>query len=339
MANTIGIDDYNWIIAYTYMDLKEYASAIPHWDKAIESWPSRDDWIEEKFKCLSLTNKKGAATFYNSYAKSLMENKQYFKALQCLDKVLEIDSYDAEAISQKQNCIKNERYNCLYNILNAVSKMDYSTSRESDEDLKEFIEDISKKSRMSIEDIFNYCYFSEIEDYDFKDILSEYISSDELIRLHEICGWNPYGISFEDEEDEEDDNDNSAEENDEWKKLSEELSKIKSLDEMEDEYWNLVKEKNSYDVLNEIDITKNNEEKNDNKLTSCENEITIMEFDEENNNNLTNTDEDELINNFDEENNNINYLSKIKEAKDLLDNGTITREEYDELKLKYLSLI
>lgn len=35
-----------------------------------------------------------------------MENKQYFKALQCLDKVLEIDSYDAEAISQKQNCIK-----------------------------------------------------------------------------------------------------------------------------------------------------------------------------------------------------------------------------------------
>lgn len=92
-------------------------------------------------------------------------------------------------------------------------------------------------------------------------------------------------------------------------------------------------------MLNEIDITKNNEEKNDNKLTSCENEITIMEFDEENNNNLTNTDEDELINNFDEENNNINYLSKIKEAKDLLDNGTITREEYDELKLKYLSLI
>lgn len=81
MANTIGIQDYNWIIAYCYMDLNEYASAVPHWDKAIEHWPSRDDWIEEKFKCLTLTNKKEAAIFYNSYAKSLIENKQYFKGL------------------------------------------------------------------------------------------------------------------------------------------------------------------------------------------------------------------------------------------------------------------
>ena len=78
---------------------------------------------------------------------------------------------------------------------------------------------------------------------------------------------------------------------------------------------------------------------NSNNLTSNDNGVTIIDFDEERDNNLSNADEKELINNFDEEKNNINYLSKIKEAKELLDNGAITREEYDELKWKYLSLI
>lgn len=311
MANTIGIQDYNWIIAYCYMDLNEYASAVPHWDKAIEHWPSRDDWIEEKLKCLTLTNKKEAAIFYNSYAKSLIENKQYFKGLQCLDKILEIDPYDTEARSQKQNCLKNERYKCLYNILNALSKAEQSISRESDEDLKKFLEDISKKSHMSIEDIFSYCYFLEFEDYDFKDILREYVSDDELIRLHEIYGWSPYGESDDDDEDEENNDEDFTEKHDDWKNLSEELSKTKSLDELEDEYWNLVKEKNSYDVLDEIDIMR------DDKKEEPPVDETV--------------DKEEITN--------VNYLSKIKEAKELLDSGAITQQEYDELKRKFLDLI
>lgn len=37
---------------------------------------------------------------------------------------------------------------------------------------------------------------------------------------------------------------------------------------MEDENWNLMEEKNSYELLNEIDIIDNNEEENDNELSS-----------------------------------------------------------------------
>ena len=40
-----------------------------------------------------------------------------------------------------------------------------------------------------------------------------------------------------------------------------------------------------------------------------------------------------------EEITNVNYLSKIKEAKELLDSGAITQQKYDELKWKYLDLI
>ncbi len=47
---------------------------------------------------------------------------------------------------------------------------------------------------------------------------------------------------------------------------------------MEDEYWNLIEEKNNHVVLNEIDIIGNNEEENDNKLSSCDNKY-IMELD------------------------------------------------------------
>ena len=43
--------------------------------------------------------------------------------------------------------------------------------------------------------------------------------------------------------------------------------------------------------------------------------------------------------NDEEEITNINYLSKIKEAKKLLDKGAITKQEYDEIKWKYLDLI
>ena len=201
-----------------------------------------------------------------------------------MDKILEINPYDTEAISQKQNCLKNERYKRLYNILNALSKTDQSISRESDEDLKKFIEDISKKSHMSIDDIFSYCNFLEFEDYDFKDILREYVSDDELIRLYEIYGWRPYGESDDDEEDKENNDEDFSEKYDDWKNLSEELSKMKSLDELEDEYWNLVKEKNSYDVLDEIDIMRDDKKEKDNELTSTDKEVTIIEFNEENEN-------------------------------------------------------
>ena len=46
---------------------------------------------------------------------------------------------------------------------------------------------------------------------------------------------------------------------------------------MEDENWNLMEEKNSYELLNEIDIIDNNEEENDNELSSWDNKY-IWDF-------------------------------------------------------------
>ena len=51
---------------------------------------------------------------------------------------------------------------------------------------------------------------------------------------------------------------------------------------MEDEYWSLVDEKNSYDVLDEVNIIRNDDEENkNNRLNSTDNEVTIIEFEEE----------------------------------------------------------
>ena len=75
--------------------------------------------------------------------------------------------------------------------------------------------------------------------------------------------------------DEEDDNDN-------LNNPTDTLSKTKSLDEMEDEYWSLVDKKNSYDVLDEVNIIRNDDEENkNNRLNSTDNEVTIIEFEEE----------------------------------------------------------
>ena len=142
---------------------------------------------------------------------------------------------------------------------------------------------------------------------------------------------------------------------------------------MEDEYWSLVDEKNSYDVLDEVNIIRNDEEENkNNRLKSTDNGVTIIELEEEIEQIQKETplkesaveDEkeetrvekapieetkvvEEVVDkepsvdevNDEEEITNINYLSKIKEAKKLLDKGAITKQEYDEIKWKYLDLI
>ena len=142
---------------------------------------------------------------------------------------------------------------------------------------------------------------------------------------------------------------------------------------MEDEYWSLVEEKNSYDVLDEVNIIRNDEEENKNNgLKSADNEVTIIEFEEEieqvqeevplkespvedekeeahvekvpikETKVVEDVVEEELLVDEavdEEEITNVNYLSKIKEAKELLDSGAITQQKYDELKWKYLDLI
>ena len=174
------------------------------------------------------------------------------------------------------------------------------------------MEDISKRSGESIENILNFYKYPEEEDYDFKRLFDVHISDYKWEKIFKIYGKTRVGFT---------------------------------LDEYEDRYWEKI------------------EEKNNNSLLSTDNEVTIIEVQEEDDNE-TNTNETEEKDNktitttVPEENNdelrsknnkidadnskeniNVNYLSKIKEAKELLDNGIITQQEYDEVKWKYLDLI
>ena len=91
-----------------------------------------------------------------------------------LDKILEVKSDDTYAHSQKRKYLKNKRIISLYNILNAVYQTKCSTLSGSDEDLKAFMEDISRRSGESIENILNFYKHPEDEDYDFRRLLMYY---------------------------------------------------------------------------------------------------------------------------------------------------------------------
>lgn len=274
-ANTLD-DDEVWDIVNCYMELKKYSSAIPYLDKCIERAPLRDDWTEKKFECLLATNKNKAIQFYHSWAKSLRSKGYYFKALKYLDKILEVKSDDTYANSQKRKYLKNQRIKSLYNILNAVYQTKCPKLSESDEDLKAYMEDISKQSGESIENILNFYKYPENNYYDFKLLFDEYISDYTRKKIFNIYGIRNPGETWIIEIDEEDDNDS-------LNNPTDTLSKTKSLDEMEDEYWSLVDEKNSYDVLDEVNIIRNDDEENkNNRLNSTDNEVTIIEFEEEN---------------------------------------------------------
>ena len=229
------------------------------------------------------------------------------------------------------------------------------------------MEDISRRSGESIENILNFYKHPEDEDYDFRRLFDVYISDYKWEKIFNIYDIGSTGEACIIEITEED-NDNESLNN-----LTDAVSKTKSLDEMEDEYWSLVEEKNSYDVLDEVNIIRNDEEENKNNgLKSADNEVTIIEFEEEieqvqeevplkespvedekeeahvekvpikETKVVEDVVEEELLVDEavdEEEITNVNYLSKIKEAKELLDSGAITQQKYDELKWKYLDLI
>ena len=123
--------------------------------------------------------------------------------------------------------------------------------------------------------LLNFYKYPENNYYDFKLLFDEYISDYTRKKIFNIYGIRNPGETWIIEIDEEDDNDS-------LNNPTDTLSKTKSLDEMEDEYWSLVDEKNSYDVLDEVNIIRNDDEENkNNRLNSTDNEVTIIEFEEE----------------------------------------------------------
>ena len=114
--------------------------------------------------------------------------------------------------------------------------------------------------------LLNFYKYPENNYYDFKLLFDEYISDYTRKKIFNIYGIRNPGETWIIEIDEEDDNDS-------LNNPTDTLSKTKSLDEMEDEYWSLVDEKNSYDVLDEVNIIRNDDEEN--KNIYCKNEWDV----------------------------------------------------------------
>ena len=338
--------DCTWHVADCYMELGEYKSAIPYLDECIKQYPLRHDWVEQKVECLLGLNKnREAIKVFNDYSDFLKSNRSYFESIKYIDEILKIEPDNSYFLNKKEKMLNKERILRLYNLITTIETTERPNRSLKDEDLKSYIKTVSESSGESIEYILSLYQEDNPENYDYKDRCQWAFPIVYWDRLISMYPKPERPDSLDSPEimplDENDDPNN---------KLTSTDNKATIIDFNEE---NENKSNNAYDETiiiepeeeqiiekedEEVQPKEETEEENENKLDNINNKKTIIEPEKE----LIIEKEDEEVQpkeETEEENENINYLSKIKEAKDLLDKGTITQEEYNELKLKYLSLI
>ncbi len=346
---------HEWHIADCYRKMGEYESAIHYLDKCIDESPRRHDWVEQKVECLLALNKtEEAIKVFSDFSNYLKNEGCYFESIKYIDEILKIHPNDQNFLNKKEEMLKNEKTARLYNLLNIIENTERVTCETLEEKLKLYIEKVSEASGESIEDILILYQQENIENYDFKDRCLCVLPVnfwDELISMY----LTPENQDHTDSPTLPNINNNSNEQEIEkycpecgvvYLDLSKTncmycevpLEKRKIPTVFHEIYRYPVLERDNYrctkcgqhkdEAYLQIDyitpLSEGGSNTEDNFQTVC-NECL---FDDDNN----------IPKNRLNESNN-NPLAMIKQAKELLDDGAITQDEYEILKKKYLGLI
>jgi tetratricopeptide (TPR) repeat protein len=97
----------DWDMAYCYMEMKKYSFAIPLLDNVINQSPHRDDWWDQKCKCLIKLNRKSEAiACHKQLIDFLIDEECYERALERIDILSKIKN-DSFIEDRRSKCIKN----------------------------------------------------------------------------------------------------------------------------------------------------------------------------------------------------------------------------------------
>ena len=184
--------DVDWEMAMCYMGLKEYELASPLLDTKLKESPHAEDWLDQKCECLIELNRKGEAiTCYKQFIDMLMNEDCYERALERLDLLSEIIPDDPFIEDRREICIKDKESLeiRLQAVLNAIASHHMYNPKGLDEnDLRGFIEYVSKKSGESIEDILRWYSTPMLDSFNFNGKCNDLLHYPHWTRILEMYG-------------------------------------------------------------------------------------------------------------------------------------------------------